>query len=112
MPGDSYTLTRGDSAWHLADGNEADESAARGLLEELGTLRANGFPEEGDSLLDAPGTTFVTVLTQAGDTLATLTLGGEEGDRWVTAEGDDTVYRIPAFRVDRLVPSRERLEGG
>ncbi len=112
FPADSYAITRGDGAWQLVGGGEVDESAARGLLEELGTLRANGFLEEGDPLLDAPGTTVVTALTEAGDSLATLTLGGEEGDRWVTAEGNDTVYRLPGFRVDRLVPSRERLEGG
>ncbi len=111
-PGDSYAVVRGDSTWTFEGGSTADANAIRGLIEELGTLRANGFVEEGDALLDAPGSVFVTALTQENDTLSVLTLGGESGDRWVTARGNEAIYRLPSFRVDRVAPTRERLEGG
>ena len=110
--GSSYALSRGDSAWTIAGGGEADASAVRGLLEELSTLRANGFLEEGEELYGTPQEIGLTALTESGDMLADLRIGEGEGDRWVTVSGDDTVFRLPSFRVDRLVPSRERLEGG
>ena len=114
---ESFTLTRGDSVWTLADGSEAAPTAVRGLLEELATLRSNGALEEDDALLDHPAASWVTALTETGDTLAFLTLGGAEGDQWVTAQGqavvagNDGVFVLPRFRVDRLMPPRERVEG-
>ena len=53
----------------------------------------------------------MTALDGAGDTLTVLTLGEGDGDRWVTARGDTTVYRLPSFRTARLVPQGERLLG-
>ncbi len=108
----NHTLSRADSIWTLAGGEEADPSAVRGILEELSTLRANGFAEAGNEIFDAPAELSLTALGGAGDTLAVLTLGEGDGDRWVTTRGDTTVFRLPSFRTARLVPSGERLEGG
>ena len=108
----NHALSRADSRWTLAGGAEADPSTVRGILEELSTLRANGFAEAGNEIFDAPAELSLTALGGAGDTLAVLTLGEGEGDRWVTARGDTTVFRLPSFRTVRLIPSVERLEGG
>jgi len=117
-PEDSFVLSRGDSAWTLADGSGADAGAIQGLLEELATLRSNGPLEEGNPLLDQPQTSSVIALSQTGDTLAVLTLGGADGDQWVTGRGrdivpgnDEDVFVLPRFRVDRVVPTGERLRG-
>jgi hypothetical protein len=110
--GDSYTMSRGDSIWTTDGGAEVAELGVRGVLEELATLRANGILEEGDPLLEEPETASVIALSAPGDTLAAITLGGEGGERWVTARGSDTFFRLPSFRVDRVVPSRDRLAGG
>ena len=106
-----HTVSRGDSAWTAADGAEADAGAVRAILEELAILRANGFAEADNEVFDAPPELSLTALDGAGDTLAVLTLGEGEGDRWVTARGDTTVYRLPSFRTARLIPSGERLQG-
>ena len=108
----NHSLSRADSRWTLAGGAEADPSTVRGILEELSTLRANGFAEAGNEIFAAPAELSLTALGGAGDTLAVLTLGEGEGDRWVTARGDTTVFRLPSFRTVRLIPSVERLEGG
>ena len=107
----AHTISRGDSAWTVADGTEADPGAVRAILEELAVLRANGFAEADNDVFDAPPDLSLTALDGTGDTLAVLTLGEGEGDRWVTARGDTTVYRLPSFRTSRLIPDGERLLG-
>ena len=107
----AHTVSRGDSAWTVANGAEADPTAVRAILEELAILRANGFAEADNEVFEAPAELSLTALGGTGDTLAVLTLGEGEGDRWVTARGDTTVYRLPSFRTARLIPSGERLQG-
>lgn len=107
----AHTVSRGDSAWTVANGAEADPTAVRAILEELAILRANGFAEADHEVFEAPAELSLTALGGTGDTLAVLTLGEGEGDRWVTARGDTTVYRLPSFRAARLIPSGERLQG-
>lgn len=107
----AHTVSRGDSAWTVASGAAADPGAVRAILEELAVVRANGFAEADNEMFDAPAELSLTALDGAGDTLAVLTLGEGEGDRWVTARGDTTVYRFPSFRTARLIPSGERLQG-
>ncbi len=111
VPGDSYSLMRENSTWTLAGAAAAEQGAVQGVLQELATLRASGVIEEGDSLAVMPPAMSIAALAEAGDTLAVIRLGEGEADRWVRARGNDTVFRLPSFRVDRLVPSRERLEG-
>lgn len=106
--GESYSVVRADSAW-MIDGDTAQASPVRGALEELSTMRATGFFEEGDSLYALPEEITVTALSGA-DTLGTVTLSEGSGDRAARARGNPTVYRLPSFRVDRIAPTREQLE--
>ena len=49
----AHTISRGDSAWTVADGAEADPGAVRAILEELAILRANGFAEPDNEVFEA-----------------------------------------------------------
>jgi hypothetical protein len=50
-------------------------------------------------------------MDQAGDTLLLLNIGSGEGDRWMRVEGDSVVYRIPSWRVSRVLPELSTLRG-
>ncbi len=108
--GDRWSLERSDSLWVLNDGGETQPSAVRSLLGELARLDASGFHAPGDSLPAHGGS--VIALGQAGDTLFAVELGSGEGDRWARVPGDSIVYKVPAYRVSRLLPERETVEGG
>lgn len=105
----SYTLARADSSWTVG-GSPAQQSPVTSILEELSAMRATGFFEEGDSLYAAPPEISVTALGAAGDTLGSVTLSSGSGDRAARTSGNDTVYRLPSFRVDRVAPPLEQLE--
>lgn len=108
--GDAYTLVRGDSAWTFEDGAEAVAFQVRNILAELSSLIAAGFVMEGDSLYASPPGGVISAYSADGVTLATVTIGEGEGERWVRASGNDVVYRLSTFRVGRLAPTREAME--
>jgi hypothetical protein len=39
-----------------------------------------------------------------------VTIGSGTSERWVKASGDDVIYRLASFRIDRITPTRERME--
>lgn len=107
--GTVWTIQRADSSWVMADGSEADGATVRSLLGELARMDASGFYGAQDSLPPLGGS--VRAMDPAGDTLVRLDLGSGEGDRWVRVEGDSIVYRIPSWRVSRVLPELSTLRG-
>jgi hypothetical protein len=107
MEEDAYALERADTLWTLDGRADTNAATVRSLLGELANLQATGFYAPGDSL-PALGAS-VTVLSQAGDTLVYLEVGGGEGDRWARVRGDSIVYRLPSWRISRLLPERAEL---
>jgi hypothetical protein len=76
---------------------------------------ASRFVPDSDSLSTrAPGGSTVAY-SATGDVLAEVTVGaglGAEGsgDRWGMVAGDSVRYRLPGFRVNLIVPTRESLQ--
>jgi len=110
LPGGGYEVVRSDSVWNVAGGGEADASTVRSMLGELRDLRGTGFVEVTDTL--GPAGRRIVALNEAGDTLARLELGKGKGDVWVRTRGKDTVFRLPGWRVERLVPEKKKVAGG
>jgi hypothetical protein len=108
--GEAYALERGDSLWTLTSGDSVDATALNGILSELAGLQASGFYTAGDSLSESGAT--VRAYDEAGDTLLELEIGAGDGDRWARVEGDSILYRLPSWRVTRVVPDRERIGSG
>ncbi len=108
--GQRYSLVRKDSTWTLKGGAPADTSVVRNMLSELTDLRATGFYHAGDSLA-APGGSLVA-LNGMGDTLAAVTVGAGEGNRWMRTRGDSTLYKVAGYRVDRIMPKLETVKKG
>lgn len=108
--GDGYVLLRGDSLWTLEGGGEVAQTAVTGVLAELSNLVASGFVADGDSLgaLEREATT--RAFSDAGEVLAEITLGSGSGERWARTDRDDYVYRVSAFRADRVAPGRQSLQ--
>ncbi len=109
--GQRYALERGDSTWTFDDGAEADAGAVQSLLGELRDLRGDGFLMEGDSLAaSAPGGRLVARGSD-GSPLGEIEIGSGTGDRWARTAGGTVIYRIASYRLDRILPPRERVEG-
>ena len=111
-PGDDYTLVRGDSAWALESGAEAATTAVDGLLAELARLVASGFVADTDSIASLGTGSTTRAYDAAGTVLAEITIGQGETDRWARTASAPYLYRVSAFRADRVAPPRERVEGG
>jgi hypothetical protein len=107
--GSNVVLERADTLWVLEDGGEADGTTVRSLLGEMARMDATGFYAPQDSLSSLGGS--VRALDTAGDTLFFLEVGSGEGDRWARVEGDSIVYRIPSWRVSRILPEVAGLRG-
>jgi hypothetical protein len=106
--GERYTLARDTAGWTL-DGGAANAVAVQGILGELANLQAVGFAP--DSARPAEPNRRVTVLGEAGDTLATVSIGEGDGVYLLaTTPGKTTVFELAAWRVDRLVPTRAEVE--
>jgi len=108
--GPAFVLVRGDSAWTFEGGGDTDPVVVRGLLGELKGLLASGFLEEADSLAALAEGGSTIAYSQDGELLVEITIGSGERDRWARVLGSDVLYRLPAFRVDRVVPTREKVE--
>jgi hypothetical protein len=111
-PGESYTLLRGDSAWALASGGGAASTVVDGVLAELAGLVASGFVADTDSIASLGTASATRAYDDAGTLLADITIGEGETDRWARTASNDYLYRVSAFRADRVAPPLERVEGG
>jgi len=107
--GDQIRLTRADSLWLLEDETAAGSSAVRFLLGETARLDASGFFSSSDTLTAQAGALYL--LNSTGDTLLDLRIGAGEGDRWARVAGDSITYRLPSWRIGRLLPERASLTG-
>ena len=65
-----------------------------------------------DSIGALPQGGEVVAFSDGGERLAQITLGSGEGDRWARAAGDEVTYRVTSFRVGRVAPKREDVQGG
>jgi hypothetical protein len=110
--GDAYTLLRGDSAWSLASGGEAAATAVDGVLAELSRLVASGFVADTDSIASLGESSTTRAFDDAGALLAEVTIGQGETDRWARTSSNEYLYRVSAFRADRVAPPRQNVEGG
>ncbi|MDA0312060.1 MAG: DUF4340 domain-containing protein [Gemmatimonadetes bacterium] len=107
--GDAYVLLRAAEAWTFESGEAARAVTVQNLLTDLRHLEASGILAETDSLAAAAEGGSLLAYDGGGAVLAELHVGAGEGDRWVRAAGDDTVYRLASFRMDRLFPRRETV---
>jgi hypothetical protein len=107
---EAFTLVRGDSAWTFADGREAVARQVQSILGELsGALVGSGIVQDSDSLAALPTGGYTVAYSGSGEVLAEVTIGSGTGERWVTVAGDSVLYRIAAFRVNLITPTRESL---
>ena len=104
--GSSHTLERTDSVW-MVNGEVAAAMAVGNLVRELNLLVATGFVEDSPAAEENP--LRVTALDAAGDTLSTILLTGEESTRHARVPGNEVVFEIPSWRVERIAPDMETL---
>ena len=102
----SYVAARSDSTWSV-DGEPADATAMRSLLDELANFVALGFVEGRAAYED--NARRVIALGAGQDTLGTVLITGEAGSRDARTPGSDIVFEVASFRADRITPDIERL---
>jgi hypothetical protein len=102
----THVAERSDSTWSV-DGEPADATRMRSLLDELANFVAVGFLEDEEVSLEDEKR--VTALGANGDTLGTVLLTGEAGTRHARTPGSDVVFEVPSFRADRITPDMESL---
>lgn len=89
------------------DGGEAGV-APRGGEGAAGSGEGEDAPEEGDE----ETTRSIAAFSQAGDTLAavTLTQRGDGSNFLATTPSEETIFEFASWRADRLMPTRAELE--
>jgi hypothetical protein len=102
----SHVAARLDSTWSV-DGEPADATAMRSLLDELANFVASGFVEGREPRQD--NARRVIALGAGQDTLGTVVITGEAGSRHARTPGSDIVFEVASFRADRITPDVERL---
>ena len=81
-----------------------------GVLSELANLLAVVLLEEGGSLAVRDQWAITTAYEQSGNFLAIVTIGTGDSDRWARSAGDEVIYRIGLYRVDRIAPKLGSIE--
>lgn len=102
--GDSRRWERGDSAW-MEDGEEADDTEIRNLLQELAAFRATGFAADSVTVNDPPDR-LVRALDGAGNEMGSLFLDEGEGNLRARSDQSPYVFEVPSWRADRIAPAR------
>ena len=102
----SHVAARSDGTWSV-DGEPADATAMRLLLDELANFAAVGFVEGREAYQD--NERRVIALGAGQDTLGVVLITGEAGSRHARTPGNDIVFEVATFRADRITPDIERL---
>ena len=102
----THVAERSDSTWSV-DGEPADASAMRSILDELANLVATGFVEDGEVFQENRRRVIAFGVEQ--DTLGAVLITGDAGSRHARTPGSEIVYEVASFRVDRIAPDIERL---
>ncbi len=100
--GETTRYERQDSAW-TANGDEADATTVRNILQELATMRASGFAPADATMPEEPERTVVAADAEGAE-LASLTLAEGDGNFRVTSSESPYVFEIPTFRANRIAP--------
>ena len=99
--GQEALYERGEAAWTM-DGGEADEVSVRNMLQELASLRASGFAEDGADMSENVRT--VVAADAAGVELAAITLADGDGNIRLATGASPYVFEVPTFRAGRIAP--------
>lgn len=108
----AYALVRGDSAWSVVGGSDAQGTTIVGILAELSNLVASGFLADGDSIAGLEQQRSTRAYDADGGLVVEITLGGGAGDRWARSTQDEYLYRVSSFRAGRVAPARESVQPG
>jgi Domain of unknown function (DUF4340) len=113
--GGHYTITRRDSAWVIAasaggEGEPAEASTVSAILSELAGLDATGFATD-TTTTDSTQYRQLTARSLTGDTLLSIDAAGTSAGWHVTVGGNATLFDVPAYRIDRLLPKRDDVVG-
>lgn len=109
--GEVIVVEREDAGWTVVgSGAVPDSASVANMLDEVDELRAIGFTEEGSEFPAEDVRRFVA-LNESGDTLLALELAPVDAEYWVRAAGNETLFRLAAFRATRIVPEPDRLLG-
>jgi hypothetical protein len=101
-----YILTRQtDGRWAIGE-EVADSATAERLLARYRPLEATGFASatQLDSIDLISPDREVMLLGVTGDTLAAMLFDSTEAGYWVRRIDGETVYQLPHYRVDQLMP--------
>ena len=102
--GEVIIVERGDAGWTVAEsGSVPDSASVANMLDEVDELRAIGFVEDGSEFPTEDVRRFVA-RNESGDTVLALEMVQVDAEYWVRAAGNDTLYRLAAFRATRIVP--------
>ena len=102
----SHVAARSDSTWSV-DGDPADATTMRLLLDELANFVGVGFVEGREAFQENEWR--VIALGAGQDTLGVVLITGEAGTRHARTPGSDIVFEVASFRADRITPDIERL---
>lgn len=105
-------VERDEAGWTVAgSGSVPDSATVANMLDEVDELRAIGFVEEEDSEFPTEDVRRFVALSESGDTVLALEMAPVDAEYRVRAAGNDTLYRLAAFRATRIVPELDRLLG-
>lgn len=102
-----------DGGWRVAEPEErpADAQAVEAALRALSTLSASGFEDErspSECGFDDPAAVISVDLSSGA--LPTLTIGAkDEATYFVRRDDRETIYRLPASRLDRVLRGPEEF---
>ncbi len=111
-----YVLARRDGGWALSSGAAVDLEKVALMLSRFQPLQARRIAD-GEHRAAADfriPDRRITLFDAAGDTLAAIvydSIGGEAGFA-VRVTGDETVYQVPRWTLDQIMPPEEGLRAG
>ncbi len=110
--GEVIVVERGEAGWTVRESGAVPDSASvANMLDEVDELRAIGFVEEEDPEFPTEDVRRFVALSESGDTLLALQMAPVDAEYRVRAAGNETLYRLAAFRATRIVPEPDRLLG-